>query len=222
MKMAEKHQISIRSSRYLECLKNELRNGAEYISAERIAEQLGISKAFVQRDLIRLHAVDDPNGICKITTMIRLLHQWLNREYTLTAVLVGAGHLGRALLEYIGGTEYADVRIKAAFDVCAAAGEYAGDIEVLPLHTFEDFCAQNRPQIGIITVPQGEAQTVCDRMVDNGITAIWNLAPVRLQVPEGVLLMREDLGRSLMTFRTQIRTAEIQNWVRTQRRGKVR
>ena len=51
--------------------------------------------------------------------------------------------------------------------------------------------------IGIITVPKEEAQNVCDFMVQNGIEAIWNFAPVYLEVPKGIAVKNEDLSVSL-------------------------
>ncbi len=74
MNLSEKRRISVRNSRYLECLKNELRSGEEYISAERIAEKIGVGEVFVKRDLIRLHAVDEHDDVYHITTLIRLMH----------------------------------------------------------------------------------------------------------------------------------------------------
>ena len=58
--------------------------------------------------------------------------------------------------------------------------------------------------MGIITVGEGSAQDVCNRMVKSGITAIWNFAPCKLQVPEGVLLQNENLALSLAHLRNQL------------------
>ena len=74
MNLSEKHRISVRNSRYLECLKNELRSGEEYISAERLAERIGVGEIFVKRDLNRMHAVDEHDNVYHITTLIRLMH----------------------------------------------------------------------------------------------------------------------------------------------------
>ena len=52
-------------------------------------------------------------------------------------------------------------------------------------------------RIGIITVPAHAAQAVCDQLIDAGVLAIWNFAPVRLVVPEGILVQNENMASSL-------------------------
>ena len=61
----------------------------------------------------------------------------------------------------------------------------------------EDFCEEYKVQIGIITVPAQNAQTVCDLMVECGINAIWNFAPAHLEVPENILVQNENMATSL-------------------------
>ena len=94
MNLSEKRQIWIQNSHYLECLKNELRKGEEYISAARIAEHVGVSEVFVKRNLVRMHAEDKHDGVYHITTLIRHIHNWLDCEYA-ADVLVGNGELER-------------------------------------------------------------------------------------------------------------------------------
>jgi redox-sensing transcriptional repressor len=52
-------------------------------------------------------------------------------------------------------------------------------------------------KIGIITVPDYQAQEVCDLLVESGILAIWNFAPINLNVPEEVIVQNENIGSSL-------------------------
>ena len=52
-------------------------------------------------------------------------------------------------------------------------------------------------RIGVVTVPADQAQAVCDALVDAGIKAIWNFAPIHLHVPEGVLVQTENMAASL-------------------------
>lgn len=61
-----------------------------------------------------------------------------------------------------------------------------------------------KPKLGIITVGEGSAQAVCDQMVKSGITAIWNFAPYKLNVPTGILLQNENLALSLAHLNNQL------------------
>ena len=68
---------------------------------------------------------------------------------------------------------------------------------ILPISQLEQFCRDNRVLIGIITVPAPYAQQVCDLLVANGIKAIWNFAPVHIDVPPEILVQYENMATSL-------------------------
>ena len=51
--------------------------------------------------------------------------------------------------------------------------------------------------MGIITVPGQQAQGVCDLLIKNGIKAVWNFAPVHLDVPANILVQNENMATSL-------------------------
>ena len=69
---------------------------------------------------------------------------------------------------------------------------------------FEDYCKAQNIKIGIITVGEGSARAVCDQMIKSGIVAIWNFAPCKLDVPEGILLKNENLALSLAHLNNQL------------------
>ena len=61
-----------------------------------------------------------------------------------------------------------------------------------------DFIKQNNIKIGIITVPKEYAQEVCDLLIESGIKAIWNFAPVNLKLPDNIAIKNEDLSSSFL------------------------
>lgn len=120
------------------------------------------------------------------------------------AIIIGAGKLGRALLDYQGFSEYG-LEILAAFDTavqeeqCSQAGK-----RILPMGQLERFCRNHAAKIGIITVPAASAQSVCDRLVENRISAIWCFAPCQLSVPEGIPVQYENMALSLAHLKQRI------------------
>ena len=120
-----------------------------------------------------------------------------------SAVLVGAGKLGKALLDYSGFEKFG-VKIIAAFDSNETVLSLCGKIEILPINQFEQFCKEHNVKLGIITVGEGSAQTVCEQMVSSGIEAIWNFAPCKLKVPKGTLVQNENLALSLAHLNNQL------------------
>ena len=71
---------------------------------------------------------------------------------------------------------------------------------VLPIDKLPGLARRMHVYLGIIAVPASAAQAIADVMVDGGIKAIWNFAPVGLKVPEGVVVHNEDLASSLAVF----------------------
>ena len=117
-----------------------------------------------------------------------------------SAVLVGAGKLGQALLCY-EGFELHGLNLLAGFDKLPSETENGKPIYAMD--QLKAFCYRNKIRIGIITVPAAYAQEVCDRMINCGIEAIWNFAPVNLTVPEHILVQSINLAASLAALRMQ-------------------
>ena len=120
------------------------------------------------------------------------------------AIIVGAGKLGRALLEYGGFSEYG-TNILAAFDLnIPPAGGVPGQKPVLPMSELADFCAAHRVSIGIVTVPKEAAQAVTDVLYRSGVRAFWCFAPCRLQLPPDAVIQYENLALSLAHLKARL------------------
>ena len=120
------------------------------------------------------------------------------------AVIVGAGKLGRALLDYAGFSEYG-TNILAAFDLnVPAEGDRSELKPVLPMSALADFCAANNVSIGIVTVPKEAAQAVTDVLYRSGVRAFWCFAPCRLQLPPDAVIQYENLALSLAHLKARL------------------
>ena len=185
-----------RLPQYLQYLKN-LPRTCGTTSATAIAKGLGLGEVQVRKDLAAVSGAGRPKVGYAVGDLIRELESRLGCDRVTEAILVGAGKLGRALLEYDGFEEYG-VKIVAAFDLQQQSVRIGrGTRQILPITELEGFCRERGIKLGIITVGQGSAQEVCDRMTGSGIEAIWNFAPCGLKVPEGVLLKQENFALSL-------------------------
>ena len=188
---------------YLDLLKNLPEEQYEHISATVIARKLSLGDVQVRKDLASISGAGKPKLGYQTSELICDLENVLGVRNLSHAVLVGAGKLGKALLDYDEFEKYG-ISIAAAFDSNDKAIDLNGKIRVQPINHFEEFCKENNISLGIITVGAGSAQTVCDKMVACGITAIWNFAPCKLIVPQGVLLENENLALSLAHLNSQI------------------
>ena len=167
------------------------------ISAKALGNALGFGEIQVRKDLSSVSDGGKPKlGYCT-SELIRAIEVFLGYDNVNDAVLVGAGKLGKALLSYHGFRAYG-LNIVAAFDsdseVC---GTDESGKQILPMSKMENLCRRMKIELGIITVPAKDAQSVCDILVKSGIKAIWNFAPTHLDVPKGVILKNENIAASL-------------------------
>lgn len=188
---------------YLEFLRNLPPDKVPYISATAIAKHLGLGEVQVRKDLAAVSGAGKPKLGYVTAELVEKLENCLGCNRLTSAVLVGAGKLGRALLQYDEFEKYG-VKISAAFDSNERAISLGTKTEILPMNQFEYFCKTQNIKLGIITVGEGSAQAVCDQMVKSGITAIWNFAPCKLNVPSGILLQNENLALSLAHLNNQL------------------
>ena len=190
-----------RLPQYLEYLRSlpEIRRT---ISATAIAKALSLGDVQVRKDLATVCGAGKPKIGYETDKLITDIESHLGYERLTNAVLVGAGKLGRALLDYDGFEDFG-VKIVAGFD-CNGTVLTKGTKDILPIRDIEVYCREHDVKLGIITVGQGSAQDVCDKLVESGIKAIWNFAPVTLKVPNGVLLKQENLALSLAYLKGQI------------------
>lgn len=190
-----------RLPQYLEYLRSlpEIRRT---ISATAIAKALSLGDVQVRKDLASVCSAGKPKIGYETDKLITDIESHLGYKRLTNAVLVGAGKLGRALLDYDGFEDFG-VKIVAGFD-CNETVLTKGTKDILPIRDIEVYCREHDVKLGIITVGQGSAQDVCDKLVKSGIKAIWNFAPVTLKVPNGVLLKQENLALSLAYLNNQI------------------
>ena len=194
---------------YLEFLK---RQDVEFISSTQIARALEWGEVMVRKDMNAVCGQGKPKVGYLRKNLIASILDTLGVDKNVCAIIVGAGKLGTALMEYNGFSEYG-VDIKAAFDNNPERWnqKFANGKSIYPDESLEEYCKENDIKIGIIAVPQSQAQIVCSKMVDCNIKAIWNLSAVTLDVPDDVIVKNENLALSLSFLKTCMMRNEEKN-----------
>ncbi|HLO68006.1 MAG TPA: redox-sensing transcriptional repressor Rex [Holophaga sp.] len=186
-----------RLPRYYQFLSRLKGAGQDQVSAAHMAEVLGVHHTQVRKDLAMAGCQGRPKTGHKVAELMAAIEGFLHWDNHSEAFLVGVGSLGAALLKY-RGFERAGARIVAAFDADPAkAGTKVGDIPVLPMDKLPDLARRMHIAVGILTVPPEAAQATADLMASSGIRAIWNFAPVALEMPGDVVVENLELFTSL-------------------------
>lgn len=189
---------------YLQFLKS-IADSTKTISATAISKALEFGEVQVRKDLATVSNNGKPKIGYVTAELIESLEIYLGRNSKTRAVLVGAGKLGKALLDYEGFADYG-LEISAAFDISLDKPIISESGKIIyPMNEFEKFCDNGDIKIGIITVPKNSAQDVCDLMIKAKITAIWSFSPQPLKVPKNVIVQHENLALSLAHLNKQFK-----------------
>lgn len=190
---------------YLRLLRQYKEEGEQWVSATRLAEELGLTPIQVRKDMAGTGVEGRPKVGFKIDALIAAIVCNLGWDNSTDAILIGAGHLGVALSRYEGFASYG-LHIVAAFDSDAAkAGKVIGKTTIYPMAELPRYVADHAINIAVIAVPADVAQEVADMLVEAGIKAIWNFAPKDLRLPASIVVQRTDLATSFAVLSAKYR-----------------
>jgi redox-sensing transcriptional repressor len=171
---------------YLRALAAMQAAGRQVTSSQELAGWLGISSAQIRKDLSHFGEFGKQGTgylVAGLQAQLRaILH--LDREWPV--VVIGAGHIGSAVANYTG-FEQRGFQVVAVFDADPAKiGRPIGRFIVRDVQELPEFTRQHQVRHAMLAVPSEHAQAVTDQLVQLGITAILNYAPINLAVPPHV------------------------------------
>jgi redox-sensing transcriptional repressor len=189
---------------YLRALSFLIAEGRQITSSQELGDRLGISSAQIRKDLSHFGEFGKQGTGYDINFLYDQLRQILKVNRMWDVVLVGAGNLGKAIADY-NGFKGKGFHIRAIFDNNAdKIGKPMGvdGIAVTPVSELADFIKSSGITVGIIATPAEEAQAVARTMVEAGVKAILNYAPITLTVPSNVRVQYIDpvVGLQRMTY----------------------
>ena len=197
----------IRYYRYLSELTG--RKDVQTVTSAHLGEALDIDPTQVRKDFgaIGLMGISRVGyEVCEICRAIRYVFGF---DQSYSAILVGTGHLGRALLAYHGFARYG-LKIVAAFDKDAAkVGTEVGGVKVRSVRGVKQYVARNGIRMAILTTPARESQALTDRLVSAGVIGIWNFSPTRLTAPPEVLVRNEHISLGLAELAYHLNQPEL-------------
>ncbi|HRY83837.1 MAG TPA: redox-sensing transcriptional repressor Rex [Candidatus Cloacimonadota bacterium] len=189
---------------YLDLLYKYQRAGMKTVSATRIADSTDVHMTQVRKDLAFTGVVGIPKVGHRITELISAIEQCLNWNDVSSCFLVGVGHLGKALLGY-SELSRKGLRIIAAFDLHPeTTGEYLHGVPIYGMEKMPNLLSRLHVHIGILCTPSEAAQEVAEQMLAGGVIAIWNFTPVKLDLPEDVIIENIDMSSSLAVLSRRV------------------
>ncbi len=170
------------------------------ISSAELGERTNLSDAQVRKDLGYFGQFGVSGSGYSVNDLIPVLEKILGKDKTWNVALIGAGHMGSALLAYAGFSRHG-LDLVAAFDtdISKIGKKYEG-ITIQDINELETAVVAQKISIAIIAVSAVAAQEVAETLARAGVKCILNFAPVSLNVPEDVKVKDVDLSRELETL----------------------
>jgi redox-sensing transcriptional repressor len=177
-----------RLSTYIRCLMQLEYEGVASVSSQEMEKYTGVSAAQFRKDLSYFGEFGKRGIGYNVRDLRERIAHLLQIDEEQNVLLVGAGHLGSALIAYPGWRSY-HFRIAAVFD--RDPEKIGTEIRRLPVRDIAELEEANQAigaKIGILAIPAWEAQEVADRLMVAGVTGLINFAPVKLRAPEHVIV----------------------------------
>ncbi len=189
-----------RLPQYVRTLTQLLAEGVQIANSQQLGEKLQITPAQIRKDLSYFGRFGKQGRGYNVNHLLDELRQILGMTVTWNVAVVGVGRLGRAILNYPGFTPDGFQLVAALDDNPDVVGREVGGLTVQPVAQLGDVIQRYQVSIAIVAVPIAYTQAVVDRLVECGVKAILNYAPIMPQVPEGVNVRNIDPLLSLQSM----------------------
>lgn len=178
---------------YVRTLKHVQSSDTTTVSSDELAERIGVTAAQIRRDLSYFGRFGKQGKGYDVETLLQEIQHILNLDRRWDVALVGFGNLGQAVASYRGFAP-SSFRIAAIFDRDpeSARANASGDIPIFSDREITSAVRELGIQMGIVAVPAVVAQTITDALIEGGVHAVLNYAPVTLKVPDDVWVREID------------------------------
>ncbi len=185
---------------YFRTLRLAQDEGIDIISSDELGRRLGITPEQIRKDLASFGQFGKKGVGYYVNELKRNVGEILGLNNHWNMAVVGIGHLGSALANYQNFVTLG-FRLVALFDQDPnVIGTTVNHVKVEDIRNVNRIVKERNIHIGIIAVPAAFAQGVADQLVEAGIRGIWNFAPIKMQVPESMHIVNEDLSIGLSSL----------------------
>lgn len=188
-----------RMPRYYRYLGELLDAGVERISSNDLSSRMNVTASQIRQDLNNFGGFGQQGYGYNVKYLYEEIGKILGLDTTHNVIIIGAGHLGQALANYVK-FEKLGFLITALFDVDPKLiGKNVRGIPILSLDDLPEYVKNNTVDIATLTMPKSKADSIANKLVSLGVHAIWNFAHVDLELfDKDVIVENVHLSDSLM------------------------
>ena len=186
-----------RLSHYFRALEELVRMGTDTVSSKSLGDQLNIKSSQIRKDLSYFGYFGKRGMGYDVKYLLKELKYILGLDRQWNVIVIGAGHLGKAISHYTG-FENRGFIVTALFENDSSkVGSEVYGAPVFHTSDLEDYIENHDVHIAILAVPESAAQKAADLLTANGVKAILNFAPATINTPDDVRCLNVDLTTKL-------------------------
>lgn len=178
-----------RLPRYLRKLDELMNSGVSRISSFELGQQLGLTPSQIRQDFSCFGEFGQQGYGYNVAALHGQIASILGTDRGYSAILVGAGNIGHALMDNFCFSAWG-FKLAAAFDIDPELiGTEFNGVPILSMDSLEDYLHYNRVDVAVLTVPKNAAIPVTNTLTENGVEAIWNFTNVDLTAPNSSIIV---------------------------------
>ncbi len=190
-----------RLPRYYRYLGSLLDDGITRISSKDLSERMNLTASQIRQDLNNFGSFGQQGYGYNIEVLYGEIKKLLGLDKTYNMIIVGAGNIGQALLNYINYQKRGYNFIGVFDKNPKLVGLNIRGLEIRDIDTLEDFLGKNSVDIAVLSLPGSNAEQVIKTIVDCGVKGIWNFSHISTpDTPDDVIIENVHLTDSLMTL----------------------
>jgi AT-rich DNA-binding protein len=179
------------------------------VSSQVLGKRMGLTASQIRQDINCFGGFGQQGYGYHVPTLKRYIGQILGVDGKHQMVIVGAGNIGSAVINYPSFRKEG-FRVQALFDISPERiGQIVQEVPVLPVDELEAYLRAHSIDIIVIATPADKAQEIVDLAAAENVRAIWNFAPVDLSVPATMEIANVHLSDSLMGLSFRLHEREV-------------
>ncbi len=193
-----------RLPRYYRYLGDLHANGVTRISSGELSELMGLTASQIRQDLNCFGGFGQQGYGYTVESLYREIGNLLGMNKKLNCILIGAGNLGKAIVNY-GNFEKRGFHMTGVFDNNPdIIGKKMKNITVSDVADLKHYLDTHRVDIVVLAIPGAAVGTIQDILYESNIKGIWNFSYLDLKVPKHIAMVNVHLSDSLMTLAYKI------------------
>lgn len=178
-----------RLPRYLRKLDELTESGISRISSFELGQQLGLTPSQIRQDFSCFGEFGQQGYGYNVPALRAQIASILGLDRGFTAVLIGVGNIGRALMDNFCFSEWG-FKLDCAFDIKPELiGTEFNSVPIYSMDTLAAYLQEHKVDVAVLTVPKEVAIAVTNILTENGVEAIWNFTNIELTEPNSPTLV---------------------------------